>query len=346
MTSLSSDGKGKEGKGRSGSDDTWDCDGPFTGDFISACTEAFVYVAAANTTTSRNLEGEDNGAITISTITQVQEQDGCGTNSFTFFNSTVVLSATEAFLLNATEEEIHNSERHFVESFSQADLLNPDICDPLRHQVIEAKVENRAFAFNRRLEMEPIGEGGEESWMSEAGGRRNLQAIPSSAPSSAPTLPHIRPSIYVQLLLFITGRSIGSESDQLLFDQVSDRRRRLYEDVDGFRILQQESEGQNATGQNITADCLCSADAIPRGAAEEELRCILLEELEDMDRVLDVEPKACPMNVIFFKTRVKIPLIVTGKLSEDVKCAIERDFEARYNALTAQYFARYWMSHS
>jgi hypothetical protein len=337
MTSLSSDGEGKGGKGRSASDDTCDCSGPFTTDFITAYIEDFASFPDANTTASRALEGEDNGAIVIITITQVQEQDGCGTNNFTFFNSTVVLSVTEAFLLNATEEDIHNLERQFVESFNQANLLNPDICDPLLRQVIEAKVENRAFAFNRRLEMEPIGEGGEESWMPEEGGRRNLQAASSSAPSSAPSLPYIRPSIYVQLLLFITGRSIGSESDQLLFDQVSNRRRRLYEDVDGFRTLQQESEGQNATGQNITADCFCSADAIPRGAAEEEVLRILLEELEDVDRILEVEPKACPMNVTFFKTQVKIPLIVTGKLSEGVKRAIEHDFEARYNALTEQY---------
>ena len=205
MTSLSSDGKGtKGGKGRSSDDDTCDCDGPFTGDFIPAYIEDFLSIADANTTTrSRALQDESNGAsITIITITQVQEQDGCGTNNFTFFNSTVVLSVTEAFLLNATEEDIHNLERQFVESFNQANLLNPDICDPLLRQVIEAKAEDREFAFNRRLEMEPMGEGGGESLMPEEGGR-NLQA----APSSAPTLPYVRPSIYVQLLLFITGRS-------------------------------------------------------------------------------------------------------------------------------------------
>jgi surface protein len=50
-----------------------------------------------------------------------------------------------------------------------------------------------------------------------------------------------------------------------------------------------------------------------------------------------VEPKTCPVNVTFFETQVRIPLYVACELSPEVKRAIEREFEDRYNALTEQY---------
>ena len=117
-----------------------------------------------------------------------------------------------------------------------------------------------------------------------------------------------------------------------MFDQVSNRRRRLYDEgVDEFRFLQQDSEAQNAT------DYFCSPNAISRGAFEEEVLRILGDHREDVFGVVEVEPKACPGNVTFFKTEVKIPLLVTGELSAYVKGVIESEFEAEYNACTQQY---------
>jgi hypothetical protein len=77
---------------------------------------------------------------------------GCDTDIFTPFTTTVVISFIDNFIDNATDEDLRNLVLNFFESYNQANLPNhPDRCEPFLTQVLEAKIDDRDFAFNRRL---------------------------------------------------------------------------------------------------------------------------------------------------------------------------------------------------
>ena len=99
---------------------------------------------------------------------QLVLQEGCDPSNFADFVSAVVVLVTE----NATEAQLAELERSFVESHDQASGLNDDICDPLFRQVAVVSSENETFALNRRRLQE----------------QQTLQESSSASPSSVPTL--------------------------------------------------------------------------------------------------------------------------------------------------------------
>ena len=74
------------------------------------------------------------------------KQEGCDPDNFTDFINTVVVPVTE----DATEAQLAELERSFVDCCNQDNRLNYDTCDPLFCQVAMVSSENETFALNRR----------------------------------------------------------------------------------------------------------------------------------------------------------------------------------------------------
>jgi hypothetical protein len=245
------------------------------------------------------------GFTAILEVTQVDFVDGCNTTNVANFTTTVVVVAS-ADLFNATANEIVEFEQAFLESFNQA-ALNNEICDHFFRVIREVEAQ-ADFSLNRRLQQ------GESDTL---------------APTAAPTDTFGSEPALIEILLVITGSCIGCAPDQNLFDQVSLDRRDLKQKTVDLKL----SLSVNST------KCLCPDDVPNRGPSNSEVFDVFSTRVQDVDRIIEVDPVDCPEQVDFFESSVTVFWTLNKiELSDkDAIGLIEESFVCSYNELLKEY---------